>query len=153
MRFITQDILTMVTGVICHQVNCMGVMGAGLAKQIRAKFPLVYQEYMAEHLAGRLTLGEVIFTTVSTDPPLYIASMCGQQNYGRHGNFTNNFAFEACLKRVAEFRDIQAHLGKAEPMAIYMPYKIGCGLAGGNWNDISVIIDRVLPDTILCARR
>lgn len=29
-KTITRDILTIDHGVICHQVNCMGVMGAGL---------------------------------------------------------------------------------------------------------------------------
>lgn len=31
--------------VICHQVNCQGVMGAGLAKQIRIRWPEVYVDY------------------------------------------------------------------------------------------------------------
>ena len=31
------DILHTEADVICHQVNCKGVMGAGLAKQIRKK--------------------------------------------------------------------------------------------------------------------
>ena len=31
--------------VICHQVNCQGVMGAGIAKQIRARWPEVYEDY------------------------------------------------------------------------------------------------------------
>ena len=31
--------------IICQQVNCMGVMGAGLAAQIRRKWPNVYNEY------------------------------------------------------------------------------------------------------------
>ena len=30
---------------ICQQVNCRGVMGAGLAKQIRDKWPVVFDEY------------------------------------------------------------------------------------------------------------
>jgi nicotinamidase-related amidase len=30
---------------IAHQVNLMGVMGAGLAKQIKQKYPTVYAQY------------------------------------------------------------------------------------------------------------
>ena len=30
---------------ICHQVNCQGIMGAGLAGQIRTHWPEVYEEY------------------------------------------------------------------------------------------------------------
>ena len=28
---------------ICHQVNCMGKMGSGVALQVRKKFPHVYE--------------------------------------------------------------------------------------------------------------
>ena len=33
--------------VICHQVNCQQVMGAGIAKQIHAMFPRVFDQYKA----------------------------------------------------------------------------------------------------------
>lgn len=49
MTEINGDILTIPTDgrptVVCHQVNCKGVMGAGLAKQIREKHPEVYEAY------------------------------------------------------------------------------------------------------------
>ena len=35
--------------VVCHQVNCQGVMGAGLAAQIRRMFPGVYDDYRREY--------------------------------------------------------------------------------------------------------
>ena len=31
---------------ICHQVNCQGVMNSGVAKQIREKWPEVYESYV-----------------------------------------------------------------------------------------------------------
>ena len=31
---------------ICHQVNCQGKMGSGVAKAIKEKFPTAYQMYM-----------------------------------------------------------------------------------------------------------
>lgn len=40
--------------IICHQVNCLGIMGAGLAKQIREKFPCVYQMYNYFNQIGNL---------------------------------------------------------------------------------------------------
>ena len=30
---------------ICHQVNCQGRMGSGIAGQIREKWPIVYEMY------------------------------------------------------------------------------------------------------------
>ena len=32
--------------IICHQVNCQKVMGSGIAKQIREKWPIVYYDYL-----------------------------------------------------------------------------------------------------------
>lgn len=45
MKIIYGDILDITEGIICQQVNCMGVMGSGLAKQIKYKYPRVYYEY------------------------------------------------------------------------------------------------------------
>ena len=39
------NLLNIRSGVICHQVNCIGAMGAGLALQIRNKWPIVYEKY------------------------------------------------------------------------------------------------------------
>ena len=39
------DIFDSGADIICHQVNCQGVMGSGLAKQIRERYPIVYEEY------------------------------------------------------------------------------------------------------------
>ena len=48
-KFVNGNILTFPERdedtIICHQVNCKGVMGAGLAKQIRDKWPVVFDEY------------------------------------------------------------------------------------------------------------
>ena len=35
------------SNVIAHQVNCQGVMGSGVAKQIRDRYPEVYTQYKA----------------------------------------------------------------------------------------------------------
>ena len=31
--------------ILLHQVNCLGVMGAGFAIQVKSKFPKCYEEY------------------------------------------------------------------------------------------------------------
>ena len=55
--------------VVCHQVNCQGVMGAGLAAQIRRMFPGVYEDYRreCEKVAKPSDLlGKVLFYGVNT---------------------------------------------------------------------------------------
>lgn len=49
-NLIEGNILTLPTRnentIICHQVNCRAAMGAGLARQIRDKWPVVFDEYV-----------------------------------------------------------------------------------------------------------
>lgn len=75
--------------IICQQVNCAGVMGAGLAKQIRAKYPVVYseyQKYLHELTTQKLLLlGRVSYVRVADN--VAIANIFGQDGYGR-GNGT-----------------------------------------------------------------
>ena len=40
------DIFDSNCNIICHQVNCMGVMGAGLAKQVKKKCPDAFRRYI-----------------------------------------------------------------------------------------------------------
>ena len=42
---INGDLLSSQEDYICHQVNCMGVMGAGVALQIKKVYPDVYNQY------------------------------------------------------------------------------------------------------------
>lgn len=44
-KVIDGDLLTTNANYICHQVNCQGRMGSGVARQIREKYPTVYQWY------------------------------------------------------------------------------------------------------------
>lgn len=58
------NLLDIESGIIAHQVNCKGVMGAGLAKQIRLKYPIVYQAYIEWYCANILRPGLTQFVTV-----------------------------------------------------------------------------------------
>lgn len=46
-KSIKGNILNVTEGIIVQQVNCHGIMGAGLAKQIRDKWPSAYDSYQA----------------------------------------------------------------------------------------------------------
>ena len=55
--------------IVCHQVNCKGVMGAGLAKQIRDTCPGVFDSYRCEVMritAARYSSGMVLQTQSRT---------------------------------------------------------------------------------------
>ena len=44
-KIVNGNIVSAKEQIIAHQVNCRGVMGAGLALQIRNKYSEVYEEY------------------------------------------------------------------------------------------------------------
>jgi len=53
------NILEAPTEAIVNPVNCVGVMGKGVALQFRHAFPRMYSQYMQDCIAKRLTLGKV----------------------------------------------------------------------------------------------
>lgn len=149
MKIINGNILDMTDGIIVHQVNCKGVMGAGLALQIKNKWPVVFKEY-TEHIKYRFErlkqhpLGSINGTSVSnTSKFLMVYNFYSQDNYGRNDRQTNYEAFEKCLITLNKrFENSKIPIGS---IPVYFPYGIGCGLAGGDWEIISKMIEKYIP--------
>ena len=140
MKIIDGNILYITQGVIVHQVNCQGVMGAGIAKSIRSAYPKVYEDYMVEHRHNRLQLGKVIYTIVADR--LVVASVCGQQYYGRNKKiiYTDYSALTTGLQNINKFA-----ISWGAENFVYIPYCMGCCLANGDWNTVSSIISETIP--------
>lgn len=140
------DILNVKRGIIVHQVNCQGVMGAGLALALRQKYPQMYAAYLkacALYKPEEL-LGKIQFTKVTDE--LTVCNFFAQLNFGTGKVQTDYDAFEKCLKKLAF---------KTSPdTPIYIPYKIGCGLAGGDWEIIKELLDIYLygHKVIICRK-
>ena len=125
------DLLSSNVKIRCHQVNCRGVMGAGLALQVKQKYPEAFEQYKALcDQFGSSLLGHTQFVTCHDGT--IIANMFGQDGYGS-GPQTNMGALDECLSQVAAFAcRVNASVG--------FPKLLGCGLAGGNWNEVCVLI-------------
>jgi O-acetyl-ADP-ribose deacetylase (regulator of RNase III) len=121
----------------------MGVMGSGLAKVIRAKYPLVYDSYLDTAARDELQLGYVLYVTVS--PTLMVANLCGQKYYGGKGNYTDYDAVRQCLRNVQAASE---RTGKQ----IFIPHGMSCGLAGGDWNVVYKIIEEETPNAIIISK-
>ena len=133
MKIINGNILDVNDGIIVHQVNCKHVAEAGLAKQISTKYPEWHTFY--KNCVGELG-GITIYKVSET---LCIASLYAQYDFGRDKCYTNYKAFEACLKQLQRYMDLY-YVG----VELFIPYKIGCGLGGGDWN----IINKLLMDNL-----
>lgn len=143
-KIINQDILKIKKGIVCHQTNCMGKMGAGIALAIRKKWPKAYKSYMLRYKEGKLRLGYVDFAKINNE--LYVANCCGQYHYGRRGKYTNYQALKQCFNRVKIFNDMHLNI------PTFIPYKIGCSLAGGNWDIVRDIIEEEIPEALICKK-
>lgn len=124
--------------VVGHQVNCQGVMGAGLARQIRERYPQALSDYRAAHTSGRLILGAAVMSRVADQR--WIAHLTGQDRYGRDQQHTDYDALRRALSWVAT-RATKAGL------TIGLPYGIGCGLAGDHWPTVLELIEEVANRT------
>ena len=115
--------------VFCQQTNCFGVMGAGLAKDIAAKYPVVkdtnrrlYKLLGADELYGTIRL-------IKTNDGRICANLYSQYGFGRGAIHTNYEQFQKCLDALADFCTENLDVTKR----VAFPWGIGCGLAGGDW--------------------
>ena len=126
------NLLTSDAKIRCHQVNCKGVMGAGLAKQVKDKYPEVYEQYKALcDQFGSSLLGHTQF--VVCHDGTVMANLFAQDGYGTDTVQTQMRALDECLSQVAAF----CFRVNARPA---FPKLLGCGLAGGNWDEVSELI-------------
>lgn len=130
MKIVCGNILAINHGVIVHQVNCKKVMGAGLALQIRRKYP----QHFADYMAAEPKLGNIVVTCIHST--LYIIGVYGQYSYGRYGLHTNYSALRIAMIKAAQF-------AAQKNLPLYIPYGIGCGLAGGDWNRVAAILSDI----------
>ena len=137
-KLVNRDITTVSTGVIAHQVNCQGVMGAGIAKALRDRYQILYPLYKQlcisredYDLLGLMQLIQVTDT-------LYISNVFGQLTYGKDASviYTNYEALKVSLNKLFES-------ASDKKLDVYIPYKIGCGLANGDWNVVLNIINEL----------
>lgn len=123
------------SAVLVHQVNCQGVMGGGIAKQIKDKYPRHFKDYEVciNQFGADVMFGECVFTTI--DPYHAITGLFSQFNYGTETRHTNYAAFAKSITTLLSADD-------AHDYDIIIPKYIGCGLGGGDW----AIIEQILLD-------
>lgn len=155
-EIVRRDLLKAEVDVIAHQVNCMGVMGAGVARQIRDACPSAYQSYRAYVCSygpnGRdKMLGRTLLCPKPSNedwPFGYVAHLFGQYGYGRYPKcYTDYRALRRC------FASLAIGMRQMGLSSVAMPYKIGCGLAGGDWENLvyPMIVEMLgSMDVVLC---
>ncbi len=124
---VTGDLLEENTQYIAHQCNCVTNYGKGLSAALFRRFPWAdtYSDRNMPSVPGTI---EVFGDGQSQR---YVINMYSQYNPGRPKRFDDTFEqrqrwFAECLTQISAISGIYE---------VAFPYLIGCGLAGGNWND------------------
>lgn len=130
------DLLNSKADFICHQVNCQGVMGAGVAKHIATRYPIVKKKYLEIcHINDRkILLGSI--QEVKISPNQSIINMFAQYDYGNiYKTYTSYKAFYHCLFKIAiKCKSLD------KKVTVAFPYDIGCAFAHGDWGYISKML-------------
>ncbi len=120
---------------IVNTVNCVGVMGKGVALQFKLAYPENFIAYEKACKKKEIKLGKMdIFFTGSFCNPKYII----------------NFPTKDHWKEKSHLKDIEAGLedliqviNKLKIRSIALP-PLGCGLGGLNWRDVrKILVDRL----------
>lgn len=140
----TGDLLEAEEPIILHGCNARGVMGSGVAKAVRAKYPEAYDDYMAMHDGRGLKLGNVYWTWLDYPTGLRIVgNAITQANYGRGGN--QYVDYDAIKTVFLWTKDFITHNDALPERPIAIP-RIGAGLGGGDWDTIAEIIETTMDD-------
>jgi O-acetyl-ADP-ribose deacetylase (regulator of RNase III) len=133
--------------VIVHGCNCMCTMGAGIAKQIKLHFPKAWEVDKRTKRGDKSKLGNYTKADIILQIPdgkgyknqdLVVINAYTQYDYKWHNNEppVDLMAIEEVFTKINyDFK------GKKVGIPL-----IGSGLAGGDWDLIQSIIERVTPD-------
>ena len=146
------DILKSNADFICHQTNTKGKMGAGIAFKIAKFCPNHYIDYVhmceyyknnQEELLGQylVTYNNMYITMEGIKNN--IVALFGQFGYGRDKQHTNYEALEKAFRTfIDDLEYVRKETGNNNITTIAIPYKMGCGLGGGDWSVVEDIIKR-----------
>ena len=128
-----------------HIVNCQAVMGSGVALGIKQQYPKAFADYIefAHKTPAPQRMGQVNFSAQQNGGAMYIANMHAQFNYGYGQRHLNYEAFYKCLEQIRDFCKKNENVTDVAKYGIGFPYKIGSDRAGGDWEIVAKMIERV----------
>lgn len=145
-EYITKDVTTVERGVVAHGVNCQGKMGSGVAKAIRARWPIVFERYEPicnniDRKSDLLGLAHIVNVGECVNG-LFVANCFTQFYYGNDG------------KRYADVQAVRESLESAIDFALgadlplYM-VKIGCKLGGLDWEtEVKPVVETLYQNVV-----
>jgi len=126
-RFTRGNIFDQNTQAIVNAVNCVGVMGKGLALQFKNTFPSNYLSYRDSCMKGEVVPGK-----------MFVHSESGKTiiNFPTKRHWQNDSRLEDIISGLDDLAKVIVNLNLK---SISIP-RIGCGLGGLDWNVVRPII-------------
>ena len=125
--------------IIGHQVNCFGA-AAGLAAAIFRKWPYARKDYtdLTTRLPGKMILGMAQYTGQQRDGHI-ICNLYGQYEAGAAYN----------PQKLEQALDQLGNFARAMNYSVALPWRLSCGICGGDWDEVQKIIERTM-DGVNC---
>ena len=119
--------------VITNTVNCVGVMGKGIALEYKSRFPAMFNDYKERCNSGRILIGEPYLWE---DDKIQILNFPTKRHWREKSKLDD---IEAGLKYLAN---------NYQKMGIYTLAlaPLGCGNGGLNWKDVLPLMEHHLGD-------
>lgn len=136
-QYKTGDILKEDAEALVNTVNCVGVMGRGIALQFKHIFPENFKAYEAACHREEVQPGRMfVFETRSLTGPKYIINFPTKRHWRGKSRIEDvKSGLDALIKEIRE-RNIRS---------IAIP-PLGSGLGGLDWGDVRVLIEKSLYD-------
>ena len=125
------DLLVEDAEALVNAVNCVGVMGRGIALQFRNRFPANFRVYEAACKRGEVRPGGMfVFETDSPANPRYIINFPTKRHWREKS-------------RIEDIRDglaaLATEIRQHGIRSIAVP-PLGCGLGGLDWNEVRPLV-------------
>ena len=127
----TGDIFKSNAQVITNTVNCVGVMGKGLALTFKNQFPEMFEDYKAKCDRGEVKPGR---------PYLWENNKAQVLNFPTKRHWKQDSMLSDVEDGLKYLAENYAQMGIS---SLALP-PLGCGLGGLNWTDVKNLIDKHL---------
>jgi O-acetyl-ADP-ribose deacetylase (regulator of RNase III) len=131
-EFASGDILHADVEALVNTVNCVGIMGRGIALQFRKAFPRNYDAYKALCDRDQVQLGKMfVYDLNRLENPRFIINFPTKRHWKGKSQLAD---IERGLRALVE------EIRKREIRSVAIP-PLGCGLGGLNWADVRPMIE------------
>ena len=134
--YVTGDVLAADSEALVNSVNCVGVMGRGVALQFKRKFPDNFKAYKVACDWGEVQLGRMFVFETGDLIPRYIINFPTKRHWRGNSRLDDIQAGLSTLVAEIEQRQIRS---------IALP-PLGCGLGGLKWPEVKPRIHVALAE-------